>query len=124
MAAAESEGAAEDFERELHDRFGAPPASVRNLLYIVRVRVLAKRAGFASVAREEREGRETIVIRAGDGIDLRDQLDMDTRRRLERSGAVTIGRSQLRIDLEVAANTWRDLLLDALGAASGAELVA
>jgi hypothetical protein len=44
MAAADRDGAAEDFERELHDRFGAPPASVRNLLYIVRVRVLAKRA--------------------------------------------------------------------------------
>jgi transcription-repair coupling factor (superfamily II helicase) len=124
MAAADRDGAAEDFERELHDRFGAPPASVRNLLYIVRVRVLAKRAGLASVAREERDGRETIVIRAADGTDLRDQLDAEGRRNLERSGAVTIGRSQLRIDLEVAGDSWRDLLLDAVGAASGAALVA
>jgi hypothetical protein len=88
------------------------------------VRVLAKRAGLASVAREEREGRETLVVRASDGSDLRDQLDIEGRRNLERSGAVTIGRSQLRIDLDSAANTWRDLLLDALGAASSAVLVA
>ncbi len=67
MAAATTTDAAEDMERELNDRFGAPPASVRNLLYIVHVRVLAKRAGVASVAREERESREIIAIRAPDG---------------------------------------------------------
>jgi transcription-repair coupling factor (superfamily II helicase) len=124
MAAAQADDAADDLQRELGDRFGAPPASVRNLLYIVRVRVLAKRAGIASVAREERDGRETIVIRAPDGRDLRDQLSAEARRRLEHTDGVTIGRNQLRIDLELAADTWRDLLLEALGAAASAELVA
>jgi transcription-repair coupling factor (superfamily II helicase) len=118
MAAADAEGAAEDFERELRDRFGAPPASVRNLLYIVRVRVLAKRAGVVSVTREERESREVIVIRAEPGLDLRERLDFDIRHRIERSGGVTIGRNQIRIDIEAAGERWRDLLLDALGAAT------
>ena len=34
--------AAADLEQEMSDRFGPPPAPVRNLLYIVRVRELAK----------------------------------------------------------------------------------
>src|SRR5207237_4556995 len=54
MAAAEEVSAADDLERELNDRFGAPPSPVRNLLYIVRLRTLAKRARTASTGRAER----------------------------------------------------------------------
>jgi transcription-repair coupling factor (superfamily II helicase) len=124
MAAATAPDAADDFERELRDRFGAPPASVRNLLFIVRARVLAKRAGIGSIAREERESREVLAIRASDSRDLRAQLATDGRRHLERADGVVIGHNQIRIDLEVAGDRWRDLLLDALQASAGAELVA
>ena len=124
MAAATADDAADDLERELRDRFGAPPASVRNLLFIVRTRVLAKRAGIGSIAREERESREVLAIRASDSRDLRAQLDADGRRRLEQTDGVVIGHNQIRIDLEVAGEAWRDLLLDALHASAGAELVA
>jgi transcription-repair coupling factor (superfamily II helicase) len=124
MAAASADDAADDLERELRDRFGAPPASVRNLLFIVRVRVLAKRAGIGSIAREERESREILAIRAVDSRDLRAQLDRDARRRLEQTDGVVIGHNQIRIDLEVIGDRWRDLLLDALRASAGAEVAA
>jgi transcription-repair coupling factor (superfamily II helicase) len=124
MAAVTADDASDDLERELRDRFGAPPASVRNLLFIVRTRVLAKRAGIGSIAREERESREVLAIRAADSRDLRAQLDPDGRRRLEQTDGVVIGHNQIRIDLEVAGDAWRDLLLDALHASAVAELVA
>jgi transcription-repair coupling factor (superfamily II helicase) len=72
MAAADAPDAAADLERELNDRFGAPPTPVRNLLYIVQVRVLAKRAHIASIARDESAaGSRVLSVRALDGYDFR-----------------------------------------------------
>ncbi|HEY8173081.1 MAG TPA: transcription-repair coupling factor, partial [Dehalococcoidia bacterium] len=123
MAAAEASDAPEDLERELNDRFGPPPPPVRNLLYIVRVRVLAKRAGATSIAREETGGRPILAVRTNDGIDLRSRLSSRDRSSLERSGAVTVGHLQIRIDIE-AAGDWRATLLDVLEATAARELVA
>jgi hypothetical protein len=111
---------AADLERELTDRFGAPPPAVRNLLYIVRLRTLAKRAGVASVAREDApSGQPVLSIRMLDGRDLRAQLAASARRELERGGVVTIGHAQMRIDLEAAGDGWRDIVVRALEAAAG-----
>ena len=122
MAAATEADAHVDLERELNDRFGAPPTPVRNLLYIVRLRVLAKRAGVASIQREEGPGgRPVLSLRTREGIDLRARLSGAARRELEGSGRVTVGHNQLRIDLDAAGAGWRDLLLQALEAAVGAE---
>jgi transcription-repair coupling factor (superfamily II helicase) len=123
MAAAEALDAHVELERELNDRFGPPPPPVRNLLYIVRVRVLAKAAGALSVAREEVAGQPMLVVRTPDGIDLRSRLSMASRRELELSGAVSIGHTQMRIDLD-ATGDWRMLLVDALESAAERELVA
>jgi transcription-repair coupling factor (superfamily II helicase) len=124
MAAADAIEAASDLDRELTDRFGAPPPPVRNLLYIVRVRVLAKRAGVSSIAREDRDTRPMLVVRAQDGNDLRARLSFDGRRMLERTDGVSLGRTQLRLDLDVAGDAWRDLLVAALESAAAVELVA
>jgi len=116
MAAAKEPEAPDDLERELRDRFGAPPASVRNLLYAVRVRVMARQAGLASVQREDSEGRPILVLRAADSRDLRSTLRLRDREALERTHAVSFGRTQVRLDLEALGEGWREALLRVLAA--------
>ncbi len=124
MAAADDVTAAADLERELTDRFGAPPSPVRNLLYIVRLRTLAKRAHVASIGREDREGQSILVLRTAEGSTFGAQLSPAGRRDLERTDGVTVGNEQLRIDLSLAVDRWRELLVEVLEAAAGAELAA
>ena len=124
MAAAEATDAAQDLEREMTDRFGTPPPPVRHLLYIVHARTLARQAGVQSVAREDQGGREIIVMRATDDGDLRARLAPDVQRALERTGGVTVGRGQVRIDPGVLGDGWRAVLIEALEAAAGAQLAA
>jgi len=52
MAAADDEAAVREIELELRDRFGRPPAPVRHLLIVLRLRVLAHLAGASSIGRE------------------------------------------------------------------------
>ena len=121
MAAATEPDAHIDLERELNDRFGPPPAPVKNLLFVVRLRGLAKRAGIASVQREDGAGgRPILSLRTADSRDLRAQIGPRAQRDLEKTGAVTLGHTQLRIDLDAAGEGWRDVLLEALEAAAGA----
>ena len=101
---------ATELERELHDRFGPPPAPVRNLLYVVGLRSLAKRAGVQSVAREDGPGGRAIIsIRSVDSRDFRAMLAPSARRELERDGIVTVGHTQVRIDLDAAGDAWREV---------------
>ncbi len=73
---------------ELRDRFGAPPPVVQNLLYTVRVRLLARSAGLQSVNPED----GAIVLRAATPISHRDRL----------AGAfgdeVRVGSAQIRVE--------------------------
>ena len=54
-------------QEELRDRFGPVPREAHNLLYSVRVRVLAERAGMEAVTREAREGGE-VTVRLRDDV--------------------------------------------------------
>src|SRR5438876_12412478 len=49
LAAVVDEQGLESAERNLADRFGKPPAPVRNLLYALRVKLLARAAGISAV---------------------------------------------------------------------------
>ena len=89
---------------------------MRNLLFVVRVRVLARRAELVSVQREDAGGRLILVIRGADARDLRAQIAPSARHTLERTNAVTFGRTQLRLDLEALGDAWRDALVQALEA--------
>jgi transcription-repair coupling factor (superfamily II helicase) len=60
-------GAVEDIAQELADRFGPIPEQVQNLLYIVRVKVLAINAGVEAVTQEE--GQLLIKCAALEGLD-------------------------------------------------------
>ena len=53
----------EELAQELHDRFGKPPSVVENLLYIVRVKLLAAAAGVANIERND----DVMVIRMQEG---------------------------------------------------------
>ncbi len=112
--------AADDLDRELRDRFGPPPAPVRNLLYIVRLRTFARRAHVASIAREDADGRPALVVRMLDGYDVASQLPPAARRDLDRTDGVTVGRTQIRLDLAMLGagrdgpSGWHDVLLRAL----------
>jgi len=57
---AELDALAEEFE----DRFGPPPPSVQNLLYQLKVKLLAESAGLASIAVEGKQ----IVLRYPEGV--------------------------------------------------------
>ncbi|MEO8082941.1 MAG: transcription-repair coupling factor [Ardenticatenales bacterium] len=62
MAAADSLPAVADLEHELVDRFGRPPTEVRNLLVVLRLRVLAHHAGALSVGLEG----DAVAVRFAD----------------------------------------------------------
>ncbi|MFH1382376.1 MAG: transcription-repair coupling factor [Chloroflexota bacterium] len=50
--------------QEFNDRFGTPPREVKNLLYAIKIKLLAAKAGIASVATEEGE----IILRLIEGM--------------------------------------------------------
>ncbi len=53
--------AIDDIEQELADRFGSVPEPVRNLLYVVRVKVMAINAGVEAISHEEGQ----LLIKSG-----------------------------------------------------------
>jgi transcription-repair coupling factor (superfamily II helicase) len=88
--------------QELAERFGPPAAAVENLLYLLRLKVLAAQAGVTAVVAEGRE----IGLRFP-GLLSPEVIQQATRF----GGRVTIGRNRLSIARE---ERWRDLLLAVL----------
>jgi transcription-repair coupling factor (superfamily II helicase) len=93
--------AIDELAAELADRFGPPPPVVQNLMYVVRVRTLARGAGLQSITSEE----GVAVLRSPGPIAHRDRL----------KGAygenVQIGTAQVRVELKPG---WRDTLAQVL----------
>jgi transcription-repair coupling factor (superfamily II helicase) len=80
LADLESEAEVQALLEEFNDRFGPPPAAVQNLFYQMRVKLLAERAGLASVILES----EQIVLRyppLAEGVSSRNlpTIDLHTR---------------------------------------------
>ncbi len=96
----------DEIAAELRDRFGPPPPAVQNLLFAVRVRVLATLAGVSNI---QRVGEQLIVQTA---------KDTPGRRRLVHLGArgVSAGPAQARLDLATLGDQWPDTLLDVVSA--------
>ncbi len=90
-----------DMARDFKDRFGPVPAEVENLLYAVRIKLLAARAGIKSVATEAGQ----IVIRLLEGL----QFDKQKLQLALRDG-IRVGRSQLRLDLKRLGKKWQKVL--------------
>ncbi len=91
----------DDLAREMVDRFGPLPSSVKNLLFAVRLRALARAAGVESIQREDGQ----IVVRMAEGARLhRGVLPRDV------GDGVWVGRTQLRLDVSVLRDRWRSTL--------------
>ena len=92
----------EDITQELGDRFGALPRPAENLLYMVRVKILATKAEIDSISTQGRQ----IVVKP---------------KRVEKAplakrynGGVRIGATQIRLDTRLLGNKWPDVLQEIL----------
>ncbi len=91
----------EALAQEFSDRFGALPREVKNLLYAVRIKVLAAKVGIESISTEEGQ----IVVRLFEGM----QFD---RKKLEpfAKDGVKIGFNQLRLNPKRLGDKWQQTL--------------
>jgi transcription-repair coupling factor (superfamily II helicase) len=92
----------EDMAQELRDRFGTLPQPVENLLYMVRVKILATKAEIDSISAQGRQ----IVIKP---------------KRMEKAplakrynGGVRVGATQIRLDTRLLGSRWTDVLQEIL----------
>jgi len=112
MARVEHVEEVEDMAREFKDRFGPLPRPVENLLYIVKIKVLAARAEVSSVSTQ---GRQIVIkpqtvnspleIRGVRGV-MSKYLD----------GAVKIGATQIKLDTRLLGDRWTEVLEEVLRA--------
>jgi transcription-repair coupling factor (superfamily II helicase) len=107
-----AEGIAE-MQAELADRFGKPPRSVENLLYVALVRSLARAARVESVKTDEHMFH--IRVRGGVAPDLRARVEA-----LKMDG-VLVGPNQVRLDRVGMGSRWMQLLARVLRAMGGAD---
>jgi transcription-repair coupling factor (superfamily II helicase) len=107
----------EDMARELEDRFGPLPQPVENLLYVVRIKMLAANAGVSSVYPQGRQ----IVIKPRSGDSPLKILGARPARRTNslagggvmskyHDAAVRIGATRIRLDTRLLGDRWMDAL--------------
>jgi transcription-repair coupling factor (superfamily II helicase) len=98
----------EDVAREFQDRFGPLPEPVENLLYMVKIRVLAMKAEVSSIATEGRQiaiRRERAVIASVAKQSLDKKYD----------SAIKIGATQIKLDTRLLGDRWKAVLEEILG---------
>ncbi len=90
---------------EFSDRFGTLPPEVRNLLYALRIKILAAKAGIESISTEERQ----IVLRRFQGMQF-------NRQKLEPllTDGIKLGTTQLRLHPKRLGKEWQGVLEDIL----------
>jgi transcription-repair coupling factor (superfamily II helicase) len=94
----------ESLGQEMVDRFGEPPPTVRNLLFVVLVRILADRASVEAVSTED--GQAVVRLKEGSLVP-KEELEPRAPK------GVHVGRTLLRVDL---SKGWRRRLRQALEA--------
>jgi transcription-repair coupling factor (superfamily II helicase) len=101
----------DNLAKEFHDRFGALPQEVENLLYAVRIKVLAVKGGIESITTEEAE----IVIRRFEGMEFNKQKIEPFLRGLRVStGSIVLGQKQLRLHPKRLGKDWQKVLEELL----------
>ncbi|HEX5368154.1 MAG TPA: TRCF domain-containing protein, partial [Dehalococcoidia bacterium] len=115
LSQAQDDAEASAIEQELRDRFGQLPPAARNLLWVLRLRLMATSAGVGAVQTEN----EAMVIRMLPG------------RALDRSALArrlpahsTVLSHQVRLDRDTLGEGWREGLVRALDAIASAAVVA
>ncbi len=94
------------FVQELNDRFGPPPDEVNNLLYVVKIKALAAKAGIESINTENGE----IVVRLLQGLSFAQKKLASVYRY-----GLKVGNNQLRFSLEQPGRGWKRALEEVLG---------
>jgi transcription-repair coupling factor (superfamily II helicase) len=99
----------EDVAQEFKDRFGPLPQPVENLLYIVKIKVLAKRAGVSSVSTQGRQ----IVMKPHETV-----IASAAKQSLSKGygSAVKIGATQVKLDTRLLGDRWTEVLEEILRA--------
>ena len=97
----------DDMERELRDRFGPLPEAVANLLYQLRLKVLALRAGVQAISL--REGQIALRVQP---------MEQTIRRRLQARllGRARVSPHQIWLPLHPKQSVWRQQLVGILKA--------
>ena len=97
----------DDLADELKDRFGAWPEPVEDLLFMVKVKLLAARAGVLSVSHETGE-----IVLAGDEKTWVRLLGVQR----PYGDGIRIGHTRVRLDIKRLGNAWRGVLEKMLSA--------
>jgi transcription-repair coupling factor (superfamily II helicase) len=95
----------EEMAQEFSDRFGSLPIEVKNLLYAVKVKVLAAKAGIESISTEEGQ----IVLRLFDGMKFTPR-----QRALPLPDGVKMGVSQIGLNLKRLGKEWQKVVEEVL----------
>jgi transcription-repair coupling factor (superfamily II helicase) len=97
----------EDMAREFEDRFGPLPQPLDNLLYIVRIKVLAAKVGVSSVSTQGRQ----IVMKPQEDV-----IASVAKRSLSKGYgvAVKVGATQIKLDTRLLGDRWRAVLEEVL----------
>jgi len=97
----------EDVAQEFKDRFGPLPEPVDNLLYIVKIKVLAMRAKVSSISTQGRQ----IVIKPQTAV-IASEAKQSLSRRYD--PAVKIGATQIKLDTRLLGDRWKVVLEEIL----------
>jgi len=101
----------EALAQEFSDRFGALPPEVNNLLYAVRIKALAAKAGIESISTEEGEiilRRFQIILRRFQGIHF-DKQQLEPLK-----DGIKVGITQLRLNPKRLGKEWKEVLEEVL----------
>jgi len=93
----------EDVAQEFKDRFGPLPRPMENLLYIVKIKVLAARAEVSYVSTQ---GRQIVIKPRTDGRRLIVTRPVE--------GAVKVGATQIKLDTRLLGDRWKVVLEEIL----------
>jgi len=105
----------EEVARELQDRFGPLPDPVENLLYMVKIKVLAMRADVSAVSTQGRQ----IVIKPRSDISPLKVRGVGGVMSKYPGSAVKVGPSQIRLDTRLLGDRWKAVLEDILNSGWG-----
>jgi transcription-repair coupling factor (superfamily II helicase) len=106
----------EEMAREFEDRFGPLPESVENLLYIVKIKVLAARAEVSSISTQGKQ----IVIKPQETVIASRSCEPNAWQAAKQSlskgydAAIKIGATQIKLDTRLLGDRWTEVLEEIL----------
>ena len=88
----------EELAEEMEDRFGTRPTEVENLLYLLKLKLMASPRGIMRIARE---GKQVILF-------LGPEARVDGRGMHGVGRRVRVGSRQVKIDMDMSMKGWQE----------------